>query len=205
MATQRKSTKGKAGGRQGARGSGTGRPGRARSGAGSAGTRKARHGEAAREVARTKARNGRTGAEKQPAAAAEGTGPTLRLAEPPVVEEGTGRPGSRGERIGSGAGEGASGEAADRQAAELARKIEETVGAAGETLRMGPASASDRLRVHREEMEEAARRQEGARDLPGVWTLGLELAAGALRLVGAMATAPIRLGLAFLRRSAAEA
>lgn len=114
-----------------------------------------------------------------------GRPPALRLADPPAVEAGTGRS-----------------EAADRDAAELARRIEASVGRAEEALRAGPAHAPDRLRVHREETEEAARRHEEARDLPGAASLGLELAVGALRLVGSMATAPLRLGLAFLRGEA---
>jgi hypothetical protein len=109
--------------------------------------------------------------------------PALRLADPPQIEEGTGRS-----------------EAADRAAAELARRIEATVGGAEETLRAGPASAADQLRVHREEMEQAARRHEDERDLPGAATIGLELALGTLRLVRAVAAAPVRIGLALLRR-----
>jgi hypothetical protein len=107
----------------------------------------------------------------------------LWLADPPLIEEGTGRS-----------------QAADREAAELARRIEATVAGAAQGLKTGPASAADQLRAHREEMEEASRRREEERDLPGAATLGLELAVGALRLVRAVATAPVRLGLAFLRR-----
>jgi hypothetical protein len=113
--------------------------------------------------------------------------PALRLAEPTVPEERAGPPSSS---------EG------DREAAELARRIEATIGSASERLRSGPASAAEQLREHREQMEDAARRHEQARQLPGPAALGLELAVGALRLVRSMATAPLRIGLALLRRGA---
>lgn len=116
--------------------------------------------------------------------------PALRLAEPPAGEEEVGRPG-----------------ASDREAAELARRIEAEVGTASEALRTGPASAPERLREHRAQVEDEARRRDEAarwheeeRELPGAATIGFELALGALRLVRSMATAPLRIGLAFLRR-----
>lgn len=177
MATRRKTTKGKAAHRAPARKGGRNRGDRtpARTG----GARRARGTESARQV-RARPQRAPTAGERR-----ERDLPGLRLADSPAVEEGTGRSA-----------------AADREAAELARRIEAAVGSAGDTLRTGPATASDQLRVHREQMEEAARRQEEARDLPGAATLGLELAVGALRLVGSMATAPLRLGLALLRRGA---
>lgn len=121
------------------------------------------------------------------AGTAPGEAPALRLAEPPAGEEGAGGNPARG-----------------RDAAELARRIEATVGAAADTLRTGPESAAEQLGAHRDQVEEAAREREAARDLPGVAQLGLELAVGALRLTRALATAPFRIGLAFLRRGDAS-
>jgi hypothetical protein len=123
--------------------------------------------------------------------------PALRLAEPTVVEDGTGRA-QAAEPESAAAGRKAA--ARDREAAELARRIEAAVGSASESLRSGPASAAAQLRAHRAQTEEAARRRQKARHLPGVAELGLELAIGALRLLTSMAIAPLRLGLVLLRR-----
>jgi hypothetical protein len=125
--------------------------------------------------------------------------PALRLAEPPVVEQGTGRSAAEGREASDRA------EWGDLEAARLARRIEAAVGAAGETLRTGPEHAADWLGAHREQTEEAARREEQARELPGAAAIALELAIGALRLVRSLAFAPLRLGLAFLRRGDALA
>jgi hypothetical protein len=183
MATRRKTTKGKAGHGRTARRKAPARKGsqvRRRS----AGTRRqAPDTAAAREV---RAREGRVDL-----AEAEGEPrelPPLRLAEPSVAEEAAG---------GS--------EARDREAADLARHIEDAVSGAQGALRTGPAEAAAQLRKHREEMEEAARDREASRELPGAASIGLELAIGALRLVRTMATAPLRIGLAFLRRGGASA
>jgi hypothetical protein len=46
---------------------------------------------------------------------------------------------------------------------------------------------------------DAARRAEAQRDLPGVGAIALEIALGALRLARTLLTAPLRIGLAFLR------
>ncbi len=165
---------------------------------------------AAREVrARARRAEESSGTPTKPTATApRAAGPGLRPAEPAVVEQGTGRSSREGQ-----AAEGAvRSEWADREAAELARRIEAAVGSAGETLRTGPEHAADQLGAHREQMEEAARRgeeaarrEEEARELPGAAALGLELAIGALRLVRSLAFAPLRLGLAFLRRGDATA
>lgn len=170
MATRRKRANTKAGHRPPARRKGTRAKG-ARAHGRTRGSRQSRAAQSSREV-RGRAR----------AAAALGP-PTVRLVERAGLEEGTGRS-----------------DAADREAAELARRIEASVGSASETLRTGPENAPDVLREHREHMEAAARRREPERELPGAASIGLELAVGALRLVGSMAAAPLRIGLAFLRR-----
>lgn len=184
MATRRKTTKGKAGhGRTARRKAPAGKASQARRQR--AGTRRARGAAAAREVRAHEDRVDLAATESAPREL-----PPLRLAEPSLAEEATG---------------GAEARDRDREAAELARHIEETVGSAQGTLRPGPADAAAQLRRHREEMEEAARAREVARELPGAASLGLELAVGALRLVRTMATAPLRIGLALLRRGGASA
>jgi hypothetical protein len=188
MATRRKSTKARPTKARGGR-RGVGRRKRGRAAARtrrSAGARQAPAAAAAREL-RAQQQGERQGG-KAPAGAPPGETPALRLADPAAVDESAG-----------------SGDAVDREAAELARRIEATVGAAEGTLRTGPDSAAEQLRAHREQMEEAARRREAARELPGVARLGLELAVGTLRLARAVATAPFRIGLAFLRRGEASA
>jgi hypothetical protein len=49
------------------------------------------------------------------------------------------------------------------------------------------------------EQAEAARRRAGERELPGFTEIGMEIALGALRLARTVLTAPLRIGLAFLR------
>jgi hypothetical protein len=49
------------------------------------------------------------------------------------------------------------------------------------------------------EQAEAARRRAGERELPGFTEIGMEIALGALRLARTILTAPLRIGLAFLR------
>ena len=122
--------------------------------------------------------------------------PQLRLAEPPRVEPlETTTVGRAGEdRAASAAYE------ADRAAAEIAREIEERVGAAAEDfhdLRRGADAASEELGRRRKERE--AQRAQEERALPGYGAIVLELLRGALRLLRAMAIAPLRIGLALLR------
>jgi hypothetical protein len=131
-----------------------------------------------------------------------GEPPALRLAEPSLVAEGMGRTQAVGRAAAAAGGKAA---ARDREAAELARRIEAAVGSASANLRGGPASAADQLRAHREQTEEAARKRHKARRLPGVAELGLELAIGALRLFTSMAMAPLRFALAVLRRGVIHA
>ena len=105
--------------------------------------------------------------------------PSLRIAEPP--SEGT-------ETVA---------DAAARDPAELARGVERAADDALEQLRRRTEAASRELGMRRQQMEAEGREEE--RNLPGAASMGLELAVGALRLVGAMVTAPVRIGLAFLR------
>ncbi len=88
--------------------------------------------------------------------------------------------------------------AQDREAAEMARGIEAAAASAAEDLQLRADAASEELGRRREAMEAEAGRREDERDVPGMATIGLELAVGALRLARAVATAPIRIGLAFL-------
>lgn len=62
-----------------------------------------------------------------------------------------------------------------------------------DTLERDAARERDRLRDETPWADERG-------DLPGAASMGIELAIGALRLARALATAPIRIGLAFLRR-----
>jgi hypothetical protein len=122
--------------------------------------------------------------------------PQLRLAEPPRVEplETTAVARAGKDRDARAAHE------ADRAAAEIAREIEERVGAAAEDfhdLRRGADAASEELGRRRKERE--AQRAQEERALPGYGAIVLELLRGALRLLRAMAIAPLRIGLALLR------
>jgi hypothetical protein len=60
------------------------------------------------------------------------------------------------------------------------------------------ADAGAELARWRAEVE-AARRAEAGRDLPGFGEIAVEIAIGALRLARTLLTAPLRIGLAFLR------
>lgn len=83
------------------------------------------------------------------------------------------------------------------QAAERNRRDEEW--AAREALRVQAAAAE--LERRREESE-ASRSEEGRSALPGMAGMALELLVGSMRLARAVVMAPLRLGLAFLDRSA---
>ena len=68
----------------------------------------------------------------------------------------------------------------------------------------GDVAAQDVRRRLEEENGRAAREDgasgaNGAEQLPGLSAIGIELALGALRLARTIATAPLRLGIAFLR------
>lgn len=201
MATRRRSGKGRP-----ARGaSGGRRRGRAQGGrrSHSSGARQARAAESARRV-RVQAHG-----EAEGGAATSPTGTTAAV--PHLSAEA--RENAR-EPAGPGAAHRAHGsdrriEAAELarriEAAELARRIEAEVGKAELTFRSGPGAAPERLRAHRAEVEEDARRREGPADTPGLLDLGLELAVGALRLVRAVAMAPLRLAVAVVRRGVASA
>ena len=129
--------------------------------------------------------------ERQAAAAEARERPSLRLAEPPRVEP---MPG------GDTAVQAAALDVGTAvEAAEMARRIEAAAGSAMDDLRRRTEAASRELSLRREEREAEARPRDEERILPGAASMGLELAVGALRLVGAMVTAPVRIGLAFLR------
>jgi hypothetical protein len=108
-------------------------------------------------------------------------------------EEGTGED-VRAER-GDGAGEAAAQAAAE----ELPTLRTDEARAARESTRAAAAAAE--LERRREE-EEALRAAEERGGLPGIGGMALELLLGGMRLARAIATAPLRIGLAFLERSA---
>lgn len=134
--------------------------------------------------------------------------PALRVAEPPPVEhdadwggEGSEAAGGNGSATSWGTGE-SHHTAEDRDAAELARRIEEAAGSAVDDLRLRADEAARELGLRRErdERDADAQRMEDQRGvLPGIWALGVELAVGAFRIARAVATAPLRIGLALLR------
>jgi hypothetical protein len=78
-----------------------------------------------------------------------------------------------------------------RQAAES------SASAAAEGIRRTEAAEAE-LQRRREEMERA-RQANGEERIPALSAIGIELAIGAMRLARTIATAPLRIGLAFLR------
>ncbi|HEX9400498.1 MAG TPA: hypothetical protein VF912_10340 [Anaeromyxobacter sp.] len=179
MATRRQRAKGAAGGKRTAsrrtanRTAGTKRRPAARRGrkaSSGAGTREARAAEAARNI---------ESAAREP--------PVFLVAEPAREE-------AREAEQASGV------ESADRaEAAALARAAAVAAEAAEEQLRSRVAAASRELGRRREDAQAEGRRMEDARELPGMSAFAMELAIGALRLVRTILTAPLRIGLAFLR------
>ena len=84
--------------------------------------------------------------------------------------------------------------------ARVAHAVEEAAGAAEAELRSRTEAASAELARRREDAEADARRLEGgASELGDVSSVAVELAIGAMRLVRTIATAPLRIALAFLR------
>ena len=179
MATRRRRAKRAAGGKRAAaqrtasRSAGTKQPasrgGRKASGAPRAGTREARAAQAARNVESTTRES-----------------PVLRVAEPAREDQQEAR--RADERTEERAG-----------AAGLARAAEHAAEKAEEELRSRVAAASEELGRRREEAESDARRLGDGGEWPGLSAFIVELAIGALRLVRTVATAPLRIGLAFLR------
>ena len=84
-------------------------------------------------------------------------------------------------------------------AAGLARAAEHAAEKAEEELRSRVAAASEELGRRRKKAESDARRLGDGGEWPGLSAFIVELAIGALRLVRTVATAPLRIGLAFLR------
>src|SRR6266542_2760350 len=179
MATRRRRAKRAAGGKRAAaqrtasRSAGTKQPasrgGRKASGAPRAGTREARAAQAARNVESTTRES-----------------PVLRVAEPAREDQQEAR--RADERTEERAG-----------AAGLARAAEHAAEKAEEELRSRVAAASEELGRRREEAESDARRLGDGGEWPGLSAFIVELAIGALRLVRTVTTAPLRIGLAFLR------
>ncbi len=154
----------------------------------------------------------RTASARAEAAAARAAAPVLRVAEPPPedhdaewgVEESEGEVAAPTSGVTSWKLEpGPDTTAADLEAAEIARRIEEAAGTAEDDLRRRADAAARELGLRREseERDDDYRRMEDARSgLPGLGAMGVEIAVGAFRIARAVATAPLRIGLAFLRR-----
>ena len=180
MATRRQGASGKAGKRADSKVRTGGAKARAER---SAGARRARQAAAALELRREPLAILDLAAETAPGPER----PQLRLADPPRVE-----PLGTAERSGA-----ARDELADREAAEIARKIEESAGAAEADLHDLRRRAQEEVARQREERE--ARRERGDGERAGYGAIVLALLRGALRLLRALATAPLRIGLAVLR------
>ena len=115
--------------------------------------------------------------------AASRPGPALRVAEPPTEETSWADAEIR------------------RDMAEVAHAVEQAAGEAEDELRSRVHAASVGLGRRREHAEAEGRRveAEAESELGGASAIAVELAIGALRLVRTIATAPLRIGLAFLR------
>jgi hypothetical protein len=85
--------------------------------------------------------------------------------------------------------------------AEVAHAVEQAAGEAEEDLRSRVHAASIELGRRREDAQAEGRRveREAESELGGASAIAVELAIGALRLVRTIATAPLRIALAFLR------